>query len=497
MVAPIVWVLIIKIQTMKLNRNTVPVSKKPPIKIVQFGEGNFLRAFVGYAFQRLNDEIAFNAGIGVIQPLSEGLINKLNEQDGLYTLFLKGIKDSKTVQEKHLISNIVKGVDPYEDFDAFRDLAKESELQFVISNTTEAGIAFNDSDTFDMRPPSSFPGKLTWLLYERFQYFNGDHGKGLTIIPCELINYNADTLKDIILQYVVKWELGEVFKTWLLEANSFHNTLVDRIVPGYPKDTIEQHNAQLGYEDVMLVTAENFFLWIIEGGAGLKKKLPFSDIDLDVKIVDDIQPYRTRKVRILNGAHTAMVPFSLLYGKRTVKETMDDPFTAAFVREAVFEEIIPTLEMDRDELESFVIDIFDRFRNPFIKHLLSSIALNSVSKFKVRVLPSLLAYIENTGRLPKRLVFALACLIRFYKGKWNGVQLPLRDGKQEMASFIEAWDMPSIGGTVSKILGNIDFWGTDLTQTEKLELAVVMALEEMEANGLEIGYKNYLSKVIT
>jgi tagaturonate reductase len=247
----------------------------------------------------------------------------------------------------------------------------------------------------------------------------------------------------------------------------------------------------------MLVTAENFFLWIIEGGAGLKKKLPFSDIDLDVKIVDDIQPYRTRKVRILNGAHTAMVPFSLLYGKRTVKETMDDPFTAAFVREAVFEEIIPTLEMDRDELESFVIDIFDRFRNPFIKHLLSSIALNSVSKFKVRVLPSLLAYIENTGRLPKRLVFALACLIRFYKGKWNGVQLPLRDGKQEMASFIEAWDMPSIGGTVSKILGNIDFWGTDLTQTEKLELAVVMALEEMEANGLEIGYKNYLSKVIT
>ncbi|MEW2923112.1 tagaturonate reductase [Muricauda sp. ANG21] len=481
---------------MKLNRNTVPVSDKQPIKVIQFGEGNFLRAFVEYAFQRLNDEIAFNAGIAVIQPLSEGLINKLNDQDGLYTLFLKGIKDGKTVQEKHLISNIVKGVDPHVNFDVYCDLAKELGLQFIISNTTEAGIAFNDSDTFDMQPPSSFPGKLTRLLYERFQYFNGDHSKGLTIIPCELINYNADTLKHIILQYVVKWELGEVFKTWLLEANTFHNTLVDRIVPGYPKDTIEQYNAQLGYEDRMLVTAENFFLWVIEGGSELKKKLPFSNIDLDVKIVDDMQPYRTRKVRILNGAHTVMVPLSLLYGNETVKETMDDPFTGAFVREAVFGEIIPTLEMDRDELENFAIDIFDRFRNPFIKHLLSSIALNSVSKFKVRVLPSLLTYIENTGQLPKRLVFALACLIRFYKGEWNGAQLPVRDDKQEMASFIEAWNMTSIEGTVSKILGNIDFWGTDLTQVEKLEQAVIMALEEMEANGIEVGFKNYSSKLI-
>src|SRR5690606_14696185 len=310
-----------------LNRKNIGSQEKLPIKVVQFGEGNFLRAFVGYAFQELNKHADLNAGIAVVQPIERGLIRMLNDQDGLYTLFMKGIKQGKEIQDIELISNIVKGVDPYTDYDDYLSLAKEKSLQFIISNTTEAGIAYISSDTPAMRPPSSFPAKLTLLLHERFKHFNGDPKKGLTIIPCELINYNADTLKEIIINYIDDWNLGEDFKTWVSKNNSFHNTLVDRIVPGYPKDEIESYNGQLDYHDNLIVAAEAFFLWVIEGGDDLRAKLPFHKTDLDVKIVADMQPYRTRKVRILNGAHTAMVPFSILYGNTTVKQSVDNAFT--------------------------------------------------------------------------------------------------------------------------------------------------------------------------
>ncbi|MCB0475825.1 MAG: tagaturonate reductase, partial [Flavobacteriaceae bacterium] len=421
--------------------------------------------------------------------------NRLNEQEGLYTLFLRRVKEGKVIEEKHLISNIVKAIDPYTDFEAYLDLAKEEHLEFIISNTTEAGIAYDENDTAAMCPPNSFPAKLTLLLYERFKHFDGDASKGLTIIPCELINYNADTLKKIILQYIELWQLGSAFSDWVLKANSFHNTLVDRIVPGYPKDSIEEYNFQLEYEDKLIVTAENFFLWVIEGDEALKQKLPFEKTRLDVKIVADMQPYRTRKVRILNGAHTAMVPFSILYGNETVKETIDDPFTGKFISETVFEEIIPTLDMDKEELEQFAIAVFDRFRNPFIKHLLSSIALNSISKFKVRVLPSLLGYVEQKGTLPKRLTYAFAALIEFYNGKWQGNQLPVNDGAEEIAFFGKAWELTTIEKTVAKVLSNTAFWDTDLTRVKGLKDAITMAIQEMEANGIEAGYATYSVKL--
>ncbi len=404
----------------KLNRKDQNLKNKLPVKVIQFGEGNFLRAFVDYGFQKLNKECDFNAGVAVVQPIDRGLVKMLNEQDGLFTLFMKGVKKGKEIQETELISNIVKGVDPYSDFDEYLNLAKEEELAFIISNTTEAGIAYVDSDSPEMQPPSSFPAKLTLLLYKRYQHFNGNPNKGLTIIPCELINYNSDTLKEIILKYIELWKLDKGFKSWILDHNSFHNTLVDRIVPGYPKDQIEEYNKQLDYHDDLIVSAETFFLWVIEGDEELKKKLPFHKTDLNVQIVDDMQPFRTRKVRILNGAHTAMVPFSILYGNTTVKETIDNEFTGDFIHQTVFEEIADTLKMDREELINFGEEVFDRFRNPFIKHLLSSIALNSISKFKVRVLPSLLEYIEIHNAIPTHLSFAFACLIRFYKGSWQG-----------------------------------------------------------------------------
>lgn len=475
----------------ELNRVNVSLKEKLPIKIIQFGEGNFLRAFVEYAFQKLNKEVGLNAGIAVVQPIERGMVDMLNGQDGLYTLFLRGIKKGKEIQEIELMSNIVKGINPYEDFQAYLDLAKEEELKFIISNTTEAGIAYVETDTLDMQPPTSFPAKLTVLLYERFKHFAGDKSKGLTIIPCELINYNSDTLKNIILKYCEDWKLSNGFKTWLLSDCSFHNTLVDRIVPGYPKDEIEAYNKQLNYSDNLIVTAEPFFLWVIEGDEALKEILPFHKTDLDVKIVEDMQPYRTRKVRILNGAHTSMVPFSIMYGNSTVKETVDNPFTGAFVNSTIFNEINETLDMDRTELDEFSEEVLDRFRNPFIKHQLSDIALNSISKFKVRVLPSLLGYISKNNKIPVHLTFAFACLIRFYKGTWHGKELPVKDNAEIVQALHEAWKLEHSYQVVKAILKNEEFWDTDLTKINGLADAITLALDEIESNGIQEGFANF------
>jgi tagaturonate reductase len=475
----------------KLDRKNIKLVSKPPIKIVQFGEGNFLRAFIGYAFQELNKAVNFNAGIAVVQPIDKGLVKMLKDQDGLYTLFMKGVKRGEEIQDIELISNIVKAVDPYINFDYYLSLAKEESLEFIISNTTEAGITYVSSDTPNMQPPSSFPAKLTLLLYERYKFFEGDTTKGLTIIPCELINYNSDTLKEIILKYISDWNLGDAFKNWLLENSTFHNTLVDRIVPGYPKDDIEIYSNQLDYKDNLIVSAETFFLWVIEGGDDLKLKLPFSKTKLDVKIVDDMQPYRTRKVRILNGAHTAMVPFSLLYGNTTVKQSIDNKFTGTFINKAVFNEIIDTLNMDRTELNNFADEVFDRFRNPFIVHNLSSIALNSISKFKVRVLPSLLDYVNIHKKLPTNLTFAFACLIRFYKGTFNGVELPIQDSDDIVATFENIWKSNNYSEIAKNTLSKKAFWGENLNKIENLTNAITLALKEIEVNRIEKGFENY------
>ena len=427
----------------KLNRLNTGLEKLQPIKVVQFGEGNFLRAFVDYAFQRLNKEVDFNAGIAMVQPLKDGMVNMINDQDGLYTLFMNGIKKGEKIQDIELITNIVKAINPYTDFADYLALAKEEELQFIVSNTTEAGIEFIESDTTEMQPPTSFPAKLTVLLYERFKHFNGDASKGLTIIPCELIDYNSETLKKCILQYCDLWNLGAEFKTWVSDACTYHSTLVDRIVPGYPRAEIEEYNNKLEYQDNLIVAAEPFFLWAIEGGEALKRKLPFHKTNLNVKIVDDIRPFKMIKVRILNGAHTAMVPFSLLYGNKLVMETVNGSFTGKFVN-SIISEISETLDMDKNEILASTEEVMDRFKNPFIKHALADIALNSISKFKVRVLPSLLQYCNANNKLPANLTFSLACLIQFYKGTWNNEMLPVKDSPEIVEAFKNAWQLGSV-----------------------------------------------------
>lgn len=479
------------IKSEKLNRENAGLTEKLPIKIVQYGEGNFLRAFVDYIINKLNRETDFNAGVAVIQPLAGGMVNMLNDQDGLYNLFMKGIKKGEEIQEKVTISCIQKGIDPYKNYQEHLDLAKEEELQFLISNTTEAGIAFDDSDTLEGYPHKSFPAKVTALLYKRFQHFKADPDKGLTIIPCELINHNADTLKKIILQYADLWELEQEFMAWINDHNSFHNTLVDRIVPGYPKDDIENYQKELDFEDKLIVSAEIFLLWVIEGGDELKAKIPFDKIDENILIVDDLQPYRTRKVRILNGAHTSMVPFSILFGNETVKETVDHEFTGEFIKKAVFEEINPTLSLSKEELDSFAEEVFDRFRNPFIKHQLSSIALNSISKFKVRVLPSLLGFQKKYNRLPLRLTFAFACLIRFYDGKWKGKSLPVNDNEEVVSEMKRIWELHSYNEISGKVLSKKEFWDQDLSSVPELKEKIAAALELIDSKGIKEGFKAF------
>ena len=480
----------------KLNRKNQGLEQKHPIKVVQFGEGNFLRAFVDYAFQRLNNEVDFNAGIAMVQPLAGGMVNMINDQDGLYTLFMNGIKKGEKIQDIQLISNIVKGINPYTDYADYLALAKEEELQFIVSNTTEAGIEFLDSDTPDMQPPAAFPAKLTVLLHERFKHFGGDASKGLTIIPCELIDYNSETLKKCILQYCDLWQLDSAFKTWVSDACTYHSTLVDRIVPGYPRAEIEEYNNKLTYQDNLIVAAEPFFLWAIEGGAALKEKLPFDKTDLNVKIVDDIRPFKMIKVRILNGAHTAMVPFSLLYGNKLVMETVEGDFTGKFV-DSVISEISETLDMDKDEIQAYSEEVMDRFKNPFIKHALADIALNSISKFKVRVLPSLLGYYHTNKKLPTSLTFSLACLIQFYKGSWNNQALPVKDTPELVEAFKDAWQLGALDLVVAKVLANTDFWAEDLTKVNGLSEAIVLALNEIESNGIEKGFVNFLNSTKT
>jgi tagaturonate reductase len=474
----------------KLNRINTGLEKLQPIKVLQFGEGNFLRAFVDYAFQRLNKEVDFNAGIVMVQPLKDGMVNMINDQDGLYTLFMNGIKKGEKIQDIELITNIVKAVNPYTDFADYLALANEEELQFIVSNTTEAGIEFIESDTPDMQPPVSFPAKLTVLLLERFKYFNGDASKGLTIIPCELIDYNSETLKKCILQYCDLWKLGAEFKTWVSDACTYHSTLVDRIVPGYPRAEIEEYNNKLEYQDNLIVAAEPFFLWAIEGGEALIQKLPFHKTNLNVKIVDDIRPFKMIKVRILNGAHTAMVPFSLLYGNKLVMETVNGSFTGKFVN-SIISEISGTLDMDKNEILAYTEEVMDRFKNPFIKHALADIALNSISKFKVRVLPSLLQYYNANKKLPTNLTFSLACLIQFYKGTWNNETLPVKDSPEIVEAFNTAWQIGDFDLVATKILANIEFWGEDLTKINGLSEAVVLALNEIETNGIEQGFTNF------
>ncbi|WP_300690472.1 tagaturonate reductase [Chryseobacterium sp.] len=477
----------------KLNREFNDSQEKLPIKIVQFGGGNFMRGFTDYVIDLLNKKTGFNAGIVNVQPTQGGSVHKLEEQDNLYTLFTRGIKKGEIIDEKQIISAIQKSVNPYTHYDEFLALAKEEALEFVFSNTTETGIAYDELENTYQGPHKNFPAKVTVLLYERFKHFNGAPEKGLRIIPCELIEDNALALKQIILQYAKLWNLDDRFAQWIEQNNYFHNTLVDRIVPGYPKDDAESYEEQLDYEDRMMVVSEAFLLFVIQDVNNLKGRIPFDQINEQILVVDDIQPYRLRKVRILNGGHTLMLAPAILSGMETVKESIENPFIGNFLSETIFNEVNPTLGLDENELKNFAEDVFDRFKNPFIKHYLSSIALYSVSKFKVRILPSLLGYVDINQKLPLNLTFSLASLIRFYQGSYGEKLLPLNDESSVVEKFKEIWTHYNDYETVAELaLSEASFWDTDLTKVKGLKSAVAKALWEIDHHDTETAYHNFV-----
>lgn len=466
-------------------------------KILQFGEGNFLRAFVDWMVDKMNKETDFGGSIAVVQPLENGLINMLNEQDGLYTLYLQGIKDGEVKKENMIIEAISRGINPYTEYDQYLENAKNPELRFIISNTTEAGIAFDENDKLNDRPQKSFPGKVTALLYERYKAFDGDANKGFIFIPCELIDKNGEKLKEIILKYASVWNLEQDFINWINNSNTFCNSLVDRIVPGYPKDKIDEITKELGYEDKLVVEGEQFHLWVIEGPDFVKDEFAADKADLNVLFTNDLTPYRTRKVRILNGAHTSMVPVSLLYGLETVRETVEDDVMGKFVKEAIFDEIVPTLDLPESELEYFANAVLDRFRNPFIKHHLISIALNSNSKYETRVLPSVLEYHNRKGTLPNKLVLSLAALIRLFKGEINGNSIDLKENPEILSMYNELWksydnNEINVKDIVEKVLSNESIWKMDLNKIEGLTDKVTNYLTQME----EVGIKKVLDEVM-
>ncbi|MEZ4776262.1 MAG: tagaturonate reductase [Bacteroidia bacterium] len=466
-----------------------------PVRVLQFGEGNFLRAFVDWIIHRMNQQLNFQSGVSVVQPIAQGMTDMLSAQDGLYTLYLNGIKNGTAVSEHEVIDCIQRAVNPYTDFVAYLAEAENPDLRFIFSNTTEAGIAFNAEDQLTDAPPASFPGKLTVLLYHRYRHFSGDKDKGCIIIPCELIEKNGETLRDILLQIADHWKLEEGFSKWLTESNTFCNTLVDRIVPGYPRNRIAEIQAELGYEDNLVVEGEQFHLWVIEGPAAAHAEFPADKAGLNVLFTDDMTPYRTRKVRILNGAHTVMVPVAYLYGQEAVRESVEHPVLGQFIKKAIFEEIIPTLDLPKEELVQFAEDVIDRFRNPFIHHLLLSISLNSVSKFKTRVLPSLLEYVARKGQLPQRLVFSLAATIVFYRGKRNETAIPLNDNKEYLDFFAGVWaeweTTQNTAQLAEKVLKLTSAWGKDLTEVPELTNLLTDYLSAILTKGIESAGKEY------
>ncbi|MGE4753792.1 tagaturonate reductase [Yersinia enterocolitica] len=479
-----------------LNRRDFP-GRSHPDKIIQFGEGNFLRAFVDWQIDLLNEHTDLNAGIVVIRPIDTDFPPSLSTQDGLYTAVIRGLNEQgEAVRESRLIRSVNREINIYRQFDEYLALARDPNIRFMFSNTTEAGIAWNEADQFSDAPPSSFPAKLTRLLFERFEHFSGAADKGWVLLPCELIDYNGEALRELVLRYASHWQLPAAFTQWLTENNTFCSTLVDRIVTGYPRDEVAALQAELGYQDSFLDTAEYFYLFVIQGPKELAQELRLDKLDLNVRIVDDIKPYKERKVAILNGAHTALVPVAYLSGLDTVGQTMDDAQISSFVEKTITEEIVPVLDLPEDELLSFSQAVLSRFRNPFIQHRLLSIALNGMTKFRTRILPQLLTYQQQQGKLPPRLTFALAALMAFYRGERDGQTYPLQDDAHWLERYSTLWNGVKHGDIklaelVNTVLSDTAHWGQDLTAVPQLANQVTEQLQTIIDSGMRAAVAAY------
>ncbi len=478
---------------MELLNKTKTGKVERPIKVLQFGEGNFLRAFVDYMIDIANEKGEFNGDIVLVKPITFGTLERFHEQDCQYTVQLRGIVDDKPQRINRIVTSVADAVDAYEEYEKYAGYARLDTLRFIVSNTTEAGIVYDDTDLLEMTPPKTYPGKLTKFLYERYQHFSGALDKGLIILPVELIDDNGIHLKECVLKLAELWKLEEGFISWIHEACVFTSTLVDRIVTGYPRDEAEELCKEFGYQDNLIVTGEPFALWVIESAKDISGELPLPQVGLPVIFTDNQKPYKQRKVRILNGAHTSFVLASYLCGNDIVLQSMQDELILNFIKATIFEEVIPTLTLPKQELEEFAQAVLTRFNNPYVKHAHLSISLNSVSKWRARCMPSFLEYIEKTGKLPVHLTFSLAALMAFYTGaEIRDKALIGHRGEEEynilddeaVLSFFASNSDKQTDEYVHNTLANTDFWGQNLSRIAGVEDAVTAYLTDIRSLGM-------------
>ncbi len=495
-------VLEIEDKEMELLNRKMTNYKERPIKVVQYGEGNFLRAFVDYMIDIANEKEIFDGNIVLIKPIAHGSIDMYKDQECQYTLQLRGRVNGDEYVETRQITSVADIVAPHDDYEAYINLAKIDTVRFVVSNTTEAGIVYNENDKFEEKLDITFPGKLTQFLLTRFEHFNGDNSKGLVMLPVELIDDNGPALKKCVKQYIKLWNLSSEFEAWIDNACIFANTLVDRIVTGYPREEAPKLWEEFGYKDNIVNTAEPFALWVIESEKDISKEFPMDKaledkVGMDVIFTDNQKPYKQRKVRILNGAHTSFVLASFLKGNDVVNQSMKDDLVRNFMMSTIYDEVIPTLTLPKEDLMEFATAVIDRFNNPFIEHALLAISLNSVSKWRARCMPSFLGYIEQTGNLPKHLTFSIASLLAFYTGNeikdgalvgHRGTEVyPVKDDMEVLEFFVENSDKPEF---VSNYLSNVNFHGQDLTKINGLVDQVNLYLNNIRELGMEQAMKD-------
>ena len=461
-----------------------------PEKILQFGDGNFLRAFCDLMIEKANEENILHSSIVISQNTPNGKAKELNNQNGIYTLIIRGKENGENVEKIEQITSVSRCLNPYIEYDKLLDIFKSEELNLIISNTTEAGIVYDDSNKIDDIPPASYPARLTKGLYERFKSIGNKEESKLLILPLELIDDNGTNLKNIVLQYAKLWKLDSEFIDWINDFVCIANTLVDRIVTGYPKDEIDKFEKKLGYEDKFMTVAEPFYLFVIDAKTDYKKFFP---IESDNIIwTDDVKPYKKMKVRILNGIHTSVSLPAYLCGLEIVLDFMKDDIFRKYVKKILFDEILPTLE-ENSEAVNFANNVIERFENPYLKHYLTDISLNSCSKFAARCLPIILDYIKIKNECPKLLSFSFASFIRFYKGEFingdfmgkreNNETYKIRDTEENIKFFSSLnpeWNN-NLESLTHKIMSKTELWnGCDLTKIKYLKENVFENLYKIE-----------------
>ena len=478
---------------MELLSKSKTGKKDRPVKVLQFGEGNFLRGFVDYMIDIANEKGEFDGDIVLVKPIEFGSLERFHAQECQYTVSLRGIVDGEPTVQNRIITSVADVVAAHEEYEKYSAFAKLDSLRYIVSNTTEAGIVYDANDKLEMNPPVSFPGKLAKFLYERYTHFNGAMDKGLVMLPVELIDDNGIHLKECVLKQADNWGLEDGFKNWVNEACIFCSTLVDRIITGYPREEDAKLWEEWGYKDELIVTGEPFALWVIESEKEIKGELPLDKAGLPVIFTDNQKPYKQRKVRILNGAHTSFVLASYLAGNDIVLESMKDETVYNFMYKTIFDEVIPTLTLPKQELVDFAEAVIVRFNNPYVKHALLSISLNSVSKWRARCMPSFLGYIDLKGELPKHLTFSLAALMAFYKGTEirdkalighrDGQEYNIMDDKAVLEFFAANSQKPS-REFAQAFLSNEEFFGQDLTKADGLVDAIAAYLDEIADKGM-------------